>query len=325
MKSFLLFIVGIFVILILLQTVFGQGIAYNILGFLSETEPAHLQDDIRTMLTEASYAPGEFEGKIKIDFKRNITVTDQPHTVLVETEPQFAFTTEVLKPIAFLSDCDVVKTCTKVCKSIGEHCRGTSECCSGLDCNYTTLICENISSCGNGALESWEECDIGLDKIPNTADDVNSLCPGRCQLSCNCSDKPQCSDGIDNDHDGKCDWNGCIINGIHLPLDPGCKSDSSLNDESSDETGAICGNNIREGLEACDGKDDAACPAKCIPAGKPNQCSCPLNTEGDVCKFDSGCKRTSCLSEVSFDKIGGFLVIKKYFEDNKCKIEIGKE
>ena len=325
MKSFLLFIAGVFVILILMQTVFGKGIAYNVLGFLAEAEPAHLQDEIRTMLTEASYAPGEYEGKIRIAFKHNVTIEDEPfHTVLVETQSQFKFTTEKLNPVTFLSNCNVDKMCTKVCLSIGKHCRVTSQCCTGLKCNYTTLICENITSCGDGILDSWEECDIGSDKIPNTVDDNNTLCPGRCQISCNCSDKVQCNDGMDNDGDGFCDWRGCEIKGVSLPPDPGCRGNSNYNDESRDMTGSICGNNIREGLEACDGTDDTACPDNCISVGQSNQCSCPLITEGDICKIDSDCIGTKCLSKVMLDQVGGILIIKKYFEGNTCRLRIMK-
>lgn len=333
MKSFLLFIAGIFVILILMQTVFGRGIAYNILGFLSEAEPSHLQDDIRTMLTEASYAPGEFEGKIKVTFKHNITITDSPyHTVLVETPTQFKLTTEELKPESFLSSCDIVKTCVRICKIAGEHCRVDSDCCNGLECNYTTLICENITSCQNSIIEPWEECDIGPDLIPNTVDDVNTLCPSKCQKNCTCSNKPLCSDGIDNDVDGKCDWNGCcsiyhdpIYNivecqrnsGIWLPADPGCENNKNDNDETDTST---CRNNVREGLEACDGTDNAACPNKCNNL----DCSCYLNNEGENCIDDIECGRTNCLSRVIFDKINGVLVIKKFFEGNTCKIKIEK-
>jgi len=317
MKSFLLFIAGVFVILVLLQTVFGRGIAYNILGFLAEAEPAHLQEDIRTMLTEASNSPGDFEGKIKITFKHNITITDQPyHTVLVETPAQFEFTSEELKPEAFLSNCDVVKTCVSECLFSGEHCRVTSQCCEGLECNYTTLVCENLTACGNHIVESWEECDVGPDHIPNTVDDVNSRCPGRCQGNCACSLKTQCNDGIDNDGDGRCDWHGCNINGVDLPADPGCRGNITDNDETDT---SFCGNNIKEGLEACDRIADAACPGRCKA-----DCTCPLNTEGENCKNDNECSRTKCLSKVLFDKIGGVLVIQKFFEGNKCKIKITK-
>lgn len=37
--------------------------------------------------------------------------------------------------------------------------------------------------------------------------------------------------------------------------------------------GAVCGNNIREGTEQCDGTDDASCPGLCQ-----TDCTCP--TEG---------------------------------------------
>jgi len=293
MKSFLLFIVGIFVILILVQTVFGQGIAYNILGFLSETEPAHLQDEIRTMLTEASYAPGEYEGKIKIDFKRNVTIKDEPyHTVSVETAPQFAFTTEELKPIAFLSNCNVVKTCTKECRFIGEHCRVTSQCCAGLECNHTTLICESLV-CGNGAIDNVEECDIGnITSSPTT---------------------PQCSDGIDNDVNGTCDFNGCCSI-YHIPLYN--QIDCQINGGNWLPPDTEC-NGDPNGKEA-----DKKCPGNCLA-----NCTCPniVSNEGENCNNDIDCKRTKCLSKVSFNQIGGILVVKKIFEGYTCKLKIEKE
>lgn len=35
-----------------------------------------------------------------------------------------------------------------------------------------------------------------------------------------------------------------------------------------------CGNEVMEQGEECDGTDDSACPAQCIPAGQPKQCQC---------------------------------------------------
>src|SRR3989344_1078547 len=43
--------------------------------------------------------------------------------------------------------------------------------------------------------------------------------------------KPQCSDGGDNDGDGKCDYNGCKIRRISYPPDSGC-SGALDNDEA---------------------------------------------------------------------------------------------
>src|SRR5215470_4497447 len=39
----------------------------------------------------------------------------------------------------------------------------------------------------------------------------------------------------------------------------------------ADCTCAVCGNNVQEGPEACDGSDDTACPGMCTPA-----CTCPM-------------------------------------------------
>jgi len=61
--------------------------------------------------------------------------------------------------------------------------------------------------------------------------------------------------------------------------------------------GAVCGNNIREGSEQCDGTDDAACPGGCIAAGLPNECTCPSTCTGGEQNGEFGCdctSRTAC-------------------------------
>jgi len=91
-EDFLLFIVGLFIILIVLATVFGRGIAYNFLGFLTEIEPMNLQENIRTILTVASYSPGDFEAKVAVNLKHTISLNDFPYpTILVEPDPKINF------------------------------------------------------------------------------------------------------------------------------------------------------------------------------------------------------------------------------------------
>jgi len=56
-------------------------------------------------------------------------------------------------------------------------------------------------NCGNGALDAGEDCDIGLDKIPGNADDIDKACEGQCQANCtclvgNCPPQCPCPDGI---------------------------------------------------------------------------------------------------------------------------------
>ncbi len=55
--------------------------------------------------------------------------------------------------------------------------------------------------------------------------------------------KPECRDKKDNDGDGLIDY----------PKDPGCSSKKDR--DESDEPVVVCGNNVREGSEVCDGTD----------------------------------------------------------------------
>ena len=178
MKDFLLFISGIFVILIIISTIFGRGIAYNILGFVANAEPLYLQEELMTLLTEASQIPYEFETKIRIDYERTITIDDYPYpTVLVEAPPQFSFSNMDLEPSPFLTDCEIDKICTKTCGFIGERCTNHSDCCTSLRCNLEKLKCESIN-CGDGIIDTIEECDPGDDnEIPPS----DSECLGECE------------------------------------------------------------------------------------------------------------------------------------------------
>jgi hypothetical protein len=60
-------------------------------------------------------------------------------------------------------------------------------------------VCNNCvfgpSPCGNGHLDSGEDCDIGPDKIPGTADDIDDNCRGQCQADCKCPAAGACKTG----------------------------------------------------------------------------------------------------------------------------------
>jgi hypothetical protein len=63
--------------------------------------------------------------------------------------------------------------------------------------------------------------------------------------------KPQCSDGIDNDGNGYCDFLTASTrcpSGV-IPGDPGCSSKR----DNTEASPAVCGNGVREGTELCDG------------------------------------------------------------------------
>ena len=53
-QDFMLFIVGLFIILMILATVFGRGIVSNFLGYLAEVEPYNLQENIKYLLVKVS-------------------------------------------------------------------------------------------------------------------------------------------------------------------------------------------------------------------------------------------------------------------------------
>ncbi len=45
---------------------------------------------------------------------------------------------------------------------------------------------------------------------------------------------------------------------------------------------SVCGDDVTEAPEICDGLDDAACPGVCLPPGNPNECKCPVCGDGDA-------------------------------------------
>ena len=69
------------------------------------------------------------------------------------------------------------------------------------------------------------------------------------------SPPPQCNDHIDNDGNGYCDYKSggsyCTNGAVRLG-DPGCSSKSDTT-EASSAPSAVCGNNIVESSEVCDG------------------------------------------------------------------------
>lgn len=287
-EDFLLFIVGIFVILIILSTVFGKGIAYNLLGTLAEVEPTYLQENLRTILTVAAFSPGVYEARVSVNLKHTISLYDVPYpTVYVEAPAQFKFSNTTSQP--FLSDdCEIVKTCTKNCSLIGDPCSALTDCCGILSCD-TGHCASTMGDCGNGNLDNGEECDPGNQTLHITPNDTN--CPEQCQTDCTCpKNYNQCNDGIDNDGDGYCDTPTSICKDGSIPGDSDCTND-----------------HLKESL-----------------------------IEGEPCRLDSDCYKAinyqhtysfsfyKCMSTVKFDKVGGVLIIKKYFEDNKCKIKIEK-
>ena len=100
---------------------------------------------------------------------------------------------------------------------------------------------DDCSVCGDGAVDSGESCDDG-----NTSD------TDACRNDCT-----RCGDGVVNG-DEECD------DGNTNNLD-NCRNDCTL---------PVCGDNITDAGETCDGTDDAICNTDCRPAGGDAECTC---------------------------------------------------
>lgn len=62
-----------------------------------------------------------------------------------------------------------------------------------------------------------------------------------------------------------------------------CLGSGGGTSDSCSRSKAACGNNNREGDEACDGTDSISCPDQCIAPGQPSECTCPY---GQMCGND---------------------------------------
>lgn len=106
--DFLLFIGGIILLLIVLGTVFGKGIAYNMLGFAAEAEPTHLQEELRAFVAAAAYAPGNVEFGIKTTDIHEINLSTRDGYDYVQVRPiSGAFRRPAPIPLA-VGECSVV-------------------------------------------------------------------------------------------------------------------------------------------------------------------------------------------------------------------------
>jgi hypothetical protein len=179
------------------------------------------------------------------------------------------------------------------------------------DCNLNGVPDEcDAPACGDGCLTGGqggttaEVCDGALD----------DACPGECRVDCSC---PACGDSIvDAGEDcdgGVCCTSGCAFDsgsvcrpstGACDPAetcdgsDAGCPADvvitscvnadgccpAGCNNANDSDCAAVCGNNVREAAEVCDGTDDSACPGACK-----GDCSCPTCGDGIVNQASEVC------------------------------------
>jgi len=190
--------------------------------------------------------------------------------------------------------------------------------CKG-DCTFDVSGCTGAAPrCGDNDAEGLEECD-GFDLHGLGCADFGFACgmlgcDSKCRFvtgSCSGGTPAYCGDGIKNGVE-QCDGTDLVshtcvslgyISGGTLKCNSSCRFDTS----GCSGTGPVCGNNIREGQELCDGSDDylicaryrltggsVPCNASCT--GNPSGCEPPhcgdgqINVTGEVCDgADSGC------------------------------------
>jgi len=214
-------------------------------------------------------------------------------------------------------------TCPSGGAVCGNNVRQDTEVCDGADATACPGLCQGDCTCpppvcGNGVREGTEACD-GID---------DATCPGTCRTDCTCA--PACP---------ATDVQVCL----NIPQPPapcGTCAFSVVLDEclasNTCESGnphtqncaayirancaseccpPQCGNNVREGSEACDGTDDAACPGHCHDCGcvvcgdnvregteacdGTDDSACPGLCQADCACMESGCSaddRQVCLN-----------------------------
>jgi hypothetical protein len=183
----------------------------------------------------------------------------------------------------------------------GNNIKEGAEQCDGSDATACPGTCQvdctcPVQACGNNIREGAEVCD-GSDA---------TACPGECQADCACPTNCPATGGDDtvclafSDAAGACQACVDAINPFsvcYVALGSSC-ANASFNDSCSAQVNTFgcaaqccpapgCGNNIREGTEACDGSSDAACPGQCQL-----DCTCPPVCGNNVREGTEACDGT---------------------------------
>ena len=94
---------------------------------------------------------------------------------------------------------------------------------------------------------------------------------------------------------------------------------------------AVCGDNVREGSETCDGTDDSACSGECLPPGGPNECTCRDEDGQDHYKCYKARKFAKRLQTVSVEDQFATMGITEYAQEQLGDVvyvelpEVGKQ
>lgn len=155
-------------------------------------------------------------------------------------------------------------------------CDYSSGSCTGCDHSAQAYnSCTNTCLCGNNLLDPGEECDGA----------AANACPGQCQSDCRCP-PPPCTQAPGRSFVGwvasantpcaQINGNQAACEGAYFVdadrlatscyygSDANCHACQGIAVDSGECTNAcLCGNNVVDGLEDCDGTDDSLCPGQC--------------------------------------------------------------
>jgi hypothetical protein len=195
----------------------------------------------------------------------------------------------------------------------GNNVREGSEVCDGSDASACPGNCQADCSCptqtcGNNMREGTEVCD-GSDA---------TACPGNCQVDCTCpincpatgGDATAClafADTGDTCHACmaanapptalSCSF--AVGNSCTTPIfNDACSADVNAYGCGAECCPAgpppVCGNNLREGLEQCDGSDAVLCPNECL-SNCTCAAACPLGGDATACSAVDAFANPACV------------------------------
>jgi len=192
------------------------------------------------------------------------------------------------------SDCDDQLSCTidsvahqGTCQAVCQNtpivsCQDNDGCCPENCTDSTDNDCAATPTCGNGAVDSDETCDIAISQGQ----------PGACPTSCDDSD-PCTTDTLVGD--GTCEAH-CTNDEIACTDGDGC-CPTGCNNNTDDDCAAVCGNGVVE-------PNDPINPETCdtgIPAEESG--SCPTScSDGEACTSDT-LTGTGCQIACAYDPI----------------------